>query len=507
MNKTNGARALSVLAIGLALVGCAVPEAAAPPGDGTGTGTGSGSDPNALGQVSLDLAATPAGAQCIRLTITPASGSASVQMVNITASNGSGTPIALTGLPTGPVTISADAYTVACGSISGTPPAWSADPTSVVVRPGLVTSLVLTFKPDNSVSITPNFVGSISSIVAGGYNTYVLTDGAPEGWGVYGVAPGGQSPSRSTTLTNTTTSIALGAYHGCALRNDGTVWCFGYNYYGELGPNIAVGNFTATPVQVPLPGSVNSICAGVYHSCAIINQSSVFCWGQNTQGQLGNNSTTNSATPVQAPTGFVSLRSVSCGGYSTIAVGANGNFYGWGNNNYGQLGDGTFTNRTTPYQNTSEKTVIAAATSESATCDLHADGTVWCWGGNFYGQLGDGTTNGRVTAAKVPLPAAARSIGVGYAHACALLTTGQVQCWGDGMDGEMGDLAGTNRPSPIAVSAFGTESTAVSLAVGSYHNCVVTPLANVWCWGGNYNGGVGDGTYNNAFGPLKVTLQ
>jgi hypothetical protein len=499
MSMHTTARRTGFLVVGMFLLGCGAQESTAP------ASGGSSSDPNGVEQVSLDLSAAPAGAQCIRLTITPASGPAVVQTITITTTNGSGAPIPLGGLPIGPVTIAADAFTVACTSISGVAPNWSSDPTPVVVRPGLTTSLVLTFKPNTSVSITPDFVGSISGIVAGGYNSYVLTDGAPEGWGVYGVVPSGPTPTRSTVLTNTTTSIALGPYHGCALRSDGTIWCFGYNYYGGVGPNVALGSFTYTPVQVPLPGTASSICAGTYHACAVVNQNSAYCWGYNAQGQLGNGTTTNSSSPVLATTG--TFRSISCGTYDTIATTGDGHYVAWGYDNLGQLGDGLTTNRLTAWENLNERTVLAVAAGDNSTCDLHADGSVWCWGGNFYGQLGDGTTTNRLTTAKVSLPATAKSIGVGYAHACALLTTGQVECWGENLDGELGDLTGTNHPTPTAVTVFGLETTASALAVGQYHSCVVTPLANVWCWGGNFNGGVGDGTYNDAFGPTKVTLQ
>jgi alpha-tubulin suppressor-like RCC1 family protein len=137
---------------------------------------------------------------------------------------------------------------------------------------------------------------------------------------------------------------------------------------------------------------------------------------------------------------------------------------------------------------------------------LHADGSIACLGANFYGQIGDGTTLTRATSTKVTLPAAAKSIGVGYAHSCALLVNGQVMCWGDNIEGEIGDLTGVNHPTPTAPAGFGGETPA-ALAVGTYHNCVLTTAPNVWCWGGNFNGGVGDGTYDDAFGPLKVTVQ
>ncbi|HEX3904710.1 MAG TPA: hypothetical protein VH853_17880 [Polyangia bacterium] len=486
---------VGVIAIG-AFLGCAGP---APEGEPTTAAQADAGADSQYSTATFQLTVAPTGAQCIRIVTTPASGSPTTQTFAVTAGASTAT-LTMTGVPTGADTFTGNAFNVVCSSIGSAAPTWAADPLSTTVRAGVPAMLMLTFRPVGAESASVNFVSNLTGIAAGGYNTYALTDGAPYAWGVF------TGPSSSTFSGITApTAIASGPYHSCAVKPDGTVWCWGYNYYGGVGPNIAVGSVTFTPVQVPLPFSATLVSAGNYHSCAYgaAAGGTVYCWGYNADGELGNGTTTNTATPVLALSGTV--RSLAAGQYSNIAVTGDGHYAGWGSNTYGQLGDGTTTNRTTAVRLATDSAVVAAATGYH-TCLLHADGSIACLGANFYGQIGDGTTLTRATSTKVTLPAAAKSIGVGYAHSCALLVNGQVMCWGDNIEGEIGDLTGVNHPTPTAPAGFGGETPA-ALAVGTYHNCVLTTAPNVWCWGGNFNGGVGDGTYDDAFGPLKVTVQ
>jgi alpha-tubulin suppressor-like RCC1 family protein len=487
-------------------VGCAAPDRAG----------GSGSDEGETTQVTAQLTAVPSGTQCVKITVTPPSGSASVQSFTLTA-GASTSNMSLGALPAGSDTFTGAAYAATCSTIGSSAPTYVADPVVAIVRAGTLTSVTLTFRPNNSASVTGNFIPNVVGVAAGGYNSFALTGGAPLQWGYTAFTD--VPVTVAGAATPATTAIAAGAYHACALHADGTVWCWGISYYGGMGPGVPMGGGSSTPVQVPLSGAFTMIAAGLYHTCAYrpgppnsAPQEAVFCWGYNADGELGNGTNTNSATPVQVSgiTGLsfngLGIRALSAGAYHTVATMGDGHFFAWGANNYGQLGDNTTSSRNTAEWVTTDVNQVAISAGYSHTCALHADGSVWCWGGNFEGQIGDGTfTNRMLPTAVVGLAAPVKQLTAGGYHNCALLTNGQTVCWGYNADGEIGDLTTTLRPTPVAIS-FGGE-VAQGLAAGYQHTCALTTALNVWCWGYNGFGEIGDGTNSDDFGPTKVLLQ
>jgi alpha-tubulin suppressor-like RCC1 family protein len=201
------------------------------------------------------------------------------------------------------------------------------------------------------------------------------------------------------------------------------------------------------------------------------------------------------------------IRSLSSGDWHTIAVAGDGNYVAWGDNGFGQIGDGTTTTALTgKYVANATPTIVAAVGGTGHSCSLHADSSVRCWGANFSGQLGDGTITQRFSPVKVQgLSVAVKQLVAGENHNCALLVNGQVYCWGTDREGELGDLAGQDRWLPVPVS-FGAE-TALSIASGAQHTCALTSGPGLWCWGMNDEGQIGDGSNYYAFGPTKVMLQ
>jgi alpha-tubulin suppressor-like RCC1 family protein len=512
----NTARIFGVVALATSLVACAAPETATPPASsGSGSGsTPSGDDPSALGEVTLDLTTAPSNAQCIRLTLTPQSGSATVQLIPLTA-GASTANVSIGMVPNGVFTVKADAFTAACSSIGSSAAAWTADPVGATVQPGQVTKIALTFRPNNMVSVSANFLPNIKGIAAGGFNTVLLTDAVPSAWGY---AAFNNVPSALPGGLTGFTSVAAGYYHACGIRSDGTVWCWGWNIYGAVGPNVGLNSVATTPVQVPLTGAFTMIAAGGYHTCAYRpgppnspNQQVVFCWGYNGDGELGNGNTTSTSTPTQVNgiTGLSfsneAIRSLSAGGFHTVATLGDGHFLAWGDDRYSELGDNGTTNATSAVY-MFDPVQVSTACGEWHTCSLHVDGSVWCWGANYTGQLGDGTTVNRPAMVKVPLSATAKQIVAGDNHTCALLTTGQVACWGWNTDGEIGDLTAFARFSPVPVN-LGTTDLVQAIAAGSQHNCALTTTSNLYCWGYNGMGELGDGTNVDAFAPEKITLQ
>ncbi len=186
--------------------------------------------------------------------------------------------------------------------------------------------------------------------------------------------------------------MAAGGAHTCALRNDGTVYCWGDNWEGQLGDGTTALS-RPTPVAVAGLTGATALAAGGSHTCALQSDGTVACWGDNYYGQLGDGTTTSRPTPV-AVAGLSGATALAVGGSHTCALRNDGTVACWGANYYGQLGDGTFTDRLTPTAVAGLSGATAIAARGSHTCALLADGTARCWGNNEYGQLGDGTARG-----------------------------------------------------------------------------------------------------------------
>jgi hypothetical protein len=188
--------------------------------------------------------------------------------------------------------------------------------------------------------------------------------------------------------------------------------------------------------------------AGWGHTCAIKQDGSLWCWGRNDYGQLGDGTNTDKTTPVQITS---EVSSVALGGDHTCAVKTDGSLWCWGNNDFGQLGDGTNTSRTTPVQITSGVSSVALGLHH--TCAVKTDGSLWCWGVNWYGQLGDGTNTDKTTP--VQITSGVSSVALGRGHTCAVKTDGSLWCWGVNASGQLGDGGGWKN-TPVYIMNLGS---------------------------------------------------
>jgi alpha-tubulin suppressor-like RCC1 family protein len=287
------------------------------------------------------------------------------------------------------------------------------------------------------------------------------------------------------------TAVAAGAFHTCALTRAGGMKCWGENRSGQLGDGTTIDRLT--PVDVPGLSGVTAIAAG-FHTCALLVTGGVNCWGDNFGGQLGDGTTTTRSTPVDVVGLSTGVTAIAITGVHTCALTTGGGVKCWGAAGFGALGDGTTTNRSTPVDVVGLSSGVAAVgAGDFHSCALMVSGRVKCWGDNAFGELGDGTTANRLMPVDVAgLGGRAKAIAVGSGHTCALTTAGGVRCWGYNGAGELGDGGTGHRPTPVDIPGLSGGVTAI--AAGGVHNCALTRTGGVKCWGDNNASQLGDGT-------------
>ena len=310
--------------------------------------------------------------------------------------------------------------------------------------------------------------------------------------------------SRASAATSSFVAIAAGESHTCALTNTGGVKCWGSNAAGQLGDGTTTQRLT--PVDVSgLTSGVSLITTGWWHTCALLTSGGIKCWGINAVGQLGDGTTTNRLTPVDVSGLTSGVSAILAGAYHTCAVTTSGGIKCWGSNVYGQLGDGTTTRRLTPVNVTGLSDGLSAVVAGGEhTCALTTTNAVKCWGKNSYGQLGDGSTTNRSTPVTVTgLTVGASGIVAGRNHTCALTAAGGLKCWGDNSTGQLGDNTTTSRSTPTDVSGLASGVGKVA-TVGDF-TCALTNAGGIKCWGQNSSGQLGDGSTTQRLTPVNVS--
>jgi alpha-tubulin suppressor-like RCC1 family protein len=319
---------------------------------------------------------------------------------------------------------------------------------------------------DTVVPVSVGGLSDVVSVSAGDYHAVALKgDGTVWTWGnnTYG-----QIGDGSTTRANTPvqvlglsgiTGIAAGGSATYAVKTDGTVWAWGNNEHGQIGNGSSgVGNYVASPIQVAGLNNVTKVSAGGAHVLALKSDGTVWAWGSGQYGQVGNGTSGagNDVTlPVQV-SGLTGVSSISAGRWShSLAVKSDGTVWTWGANSYGQLGNGSVSDSSVPVQVSGLSNVTAATGGEFHSLAVKSDGTVWAWGANTYGQIGDGTPLTRRTPVQVVIVGGtftADVIGAGYRHSLAAKSDGTAWAWGINANGQLGTGDSMSYANPTEVS-------------------------------------------------------
>lgn len=290
------------------------------------------------------------------------------------------------------------------------------------------------------------------------YTVALQTDGTLWTWGA-GLGDGTNESQNTPIQIGEDTdwsALAAGRGHAMVLKTDGTLWGWGLNSFGQLGDGTYdPGN---APIQIGVDTDWAAASAGGSHTVALKTDGTLWAWGENFSGQLGNGTfNKGNNTPVQVGTDTDWVE-VATGNYHTLALKADGSLWAWGSNLYGQLGDGTFTkenDKSTPIQIGTDIDWAVVATGENHSVALKIDGTLWAWGDNWGGALGDGTTEDRYVPTQIGTDTDWVMAAAGKSHTVALKSDGTVWAWGLNGLGQLGDGTTEMKSLPALIGSAG----------------------------------------------------
>jgi alpha-tubulin suppressor-like RCC1 family protein len=362
------------------------------------------------------------------------------------------------------------------------------------------------------IPVAPTGVSGVIAAGAGAASTCGLSDDYElQCWGEN---PNGQSGSAAKPIEVTPTDVvgvgagvldvSAGLSDTCAVLADGSVRCFGDNSEGQLGDGTM--NYGLHPATTPIASGASKIAVGDRHACALMATGTIQCWGRNTVGPLGIGTPDPSPTPVTV-SGITTATAIQAGANTTCALLADQTVWCWGQAVDGQIGNGNtvYEGVLSPEQVSGISTATAISMSGDTGCALLSNGDVQCWGRNGSGQVGDGT-NGQSDYPQTVISGSdnAVAIAAGFNSSCAALDTGIVRCWGRNDEGALGNGANGSSNTPINGPAF---ASVTSISGGANHFCAVLGSGAVACWGVNNEGQLGNGTLDNSNVPTSAAAS
>ena len=311
------------------------------------------------------------------------------------------------------------------------------------------------------------------------------------------------SPVQTVSAGTNWKSVAAGRYHTAAIKTDGTLWTWGLNSYGELGNNTT--DDKSSPIQTVTGGTNWKLVAGgPYHTAAIKTDGTLWLWGENNTGALGDDTIDDKSSPVQTVAGGTNWKQVASGRYHTAAIKTDGTLWGWGDNYTGRLGDNTDADKSSPVQTVAGGTNWKqVASGRYHTAAIKTDGTLWLWGSNYYGALGDNTrTNKSSPVQTIAAGTNWKSVSAGFSHTAAIKTDGTLWGWGVNGNGELGDNTEDRKSSPVQTVSGGTNWK--SVAAGNSHTAAIKTDGTLWTWGQGSYAALGDDMEESKSSPVQT---
>ena len=373
-------------------------------------------------------------------------------------------------------------YTAVDGFIITNPP-------SVTYKANLGTTTV---DPSTPVAIKPDT--TFTSVSAGTDHSLSL-DSSKHLWAwgrnQYGQLGDDTDTNRSTPITiksdTTFTSVAGGGRHSLAIDSTGHLWAWGDNGYGQLGDGTSTER--RAPVAIKSDTTFTTIATRNSHSLAIDSTGHLWGWGFNNSGQIGVGTSTIAYYNPVAIKSDTTFTTIATGYNHSLAIDSTGHLWAWGDNSYGQLGDDTYTKRRAPVAIKSDTTFISVAGGYQHSLAIDSTGHLWAWGDNSYGQLGDGTsTERRAAPVAIKSDTTFTAIATGHNHSLAIDSTGKLWTWGLNEYGQLGNGTRTDSSTPIAIK---TDTTFTSVTGGFRHSLAIDSTGHLWGWGDNTYGQVG----------------
>ncbi|WP_243373193.1 CxxxxCH/CxxCH domain-containing protein [Geotalea sp. SG265] len=376
-----------------------------------------------------------------------------------------------------------------------------------------------TFGPGNTIEIIPFANGSITcypstSVAIGG--TTLCTAIADQGYSIASMTIDGTPVPDINKYTfsnvvaphNITATAAAGIIpqlssqnsHTLELQSDGTLWTFGANYNGELGNGTKTSS--ENPAQIGNGTNWAAVAAGKIHSVAVKRDGTLWAWGENSLGQVGDGSGVTQTSPVQI--GTAEWAAVAAGTYHSVAIKRDGTLWAWGYNSGYQLGDGTKLMRTTPVKIGNDADWAAVAAGDTHSVALKKDGSLWAWGYNYYYQVGDGTMVAKTTPIRIGTESNWAAVAAADSQTLALKKDGTLWAWGRNYKGQLGDGTTIDRHVPVKIGSD-TDWRAISTGTGIFGavSMALKSDGSLWAWGADTYGVVGtDTTYTAS--PTKI---
>ncbi|HWJ02650.1 MAG TPA: hypothetical protein VNU93_03150, partial [Verrucomicrobiae bacterium] len=343
------------------------------------------------------------------------------------------------------------------------------------------------------------------------YKDSLLTPGTSYVYTVRAFDAASNYSGDSISVTATTnqpvmyTAVVSGMGHTLALRSDGTVWAWGNNDNGQLGNGSTINS--SLPVVIKGLDGVVALAGGGLHSLALKNDGTVWAWGSNWYGQLGNGTNTNNVAPIQVQ-GLSNVKYIAAGYYHSLAVKDDGTVWAWGRNWDGQLGNGysgSGSDRSTPVQVTGLTGIVKVTAGLGHSMALRNDRTIWAWGYGYQGQLGNGNS-GYYASTNTPVQVSgittAISIEAYDDSSFAVKADGTAWGWGSNDKGQLGNNSVTSTSLPTQVVGL---TGVISIEASDYHGVALTNDGKVWAWGDNSYGQLGDGTTNRSLIAKEIS--